>query len=72
MVTSGDGGGVPAGLLMGQVAADPGGRLRVRLAADYERLEFLRVLRHYGTEPVSDTTDVLDGSTAAELTEVTE
>ena len=55
VVTSGDGGVFPAGLLLGQVAADPGGRLRVRLAADYERLEFLRVLRHYGTEPVSDT-----------------
>ena len=77
VVTSGDGGVFPAGLLMGQVAADPGGRLRVRLAADYERLEFLRVLRHYGNEPVSDTTDVLEGRAApenppAELTEVTE
>ncbi|MEO0401802.1 MAG: rod shape-determining protein MreC [Pseudomonadota bacterium] len=59
VVTSGDGGVFPPGLLMGQVAADPGGRLRVRLAADYERLEFLRVLRHYGNEPVSDTGDVL-------------
>ncbi|WP_299152194.1 rod shape-determining protein MreC [uncultured Tateyamaria sp.] len=59
VVTSGDGGVFPAGLLIGQVAADPGGRLRVRLAADYERLEFLRVLRHYGNEPVSDTNDVL-------------
>ena len=44
VVTAGDGGVFPAGLLLGQVAADPGGRLRVRLAADYERLEFLRVL----------------------------
>ncbi len=59
VVTSGDGGVFPAGLLIGQVAASPDGRLRVRLAADYERLEFLRVLRHYGTPPVSDTTGVL-------------
>ncbi|MEM8692769.1 MAG: rod shape-determining protein MreC [Pseudomonadota bacterium] len=59
VVTSGDGGVFPAGLLIGQVAADRVGRLRVRLAADYERLEFLRVLRHYGTESVSDTQQVL-------------
>lgn len=80
VVTSGDGGVFPAGLLMGQVAADPGGRLRVRLAADYERLEFLRVLRHYGTEPVFDENGVLgvgDGAdassdTAPELSEVTQ
>ena len=45
IVTSGDGDVFPPGLLIGQVAQDPGGRLRTRLAADYERLEFLRVLR---------------------------
>ncbi|WP_146345976.1 rod shape-determining protein MreC [Falsiphaeobacter marinintestinus] len=54
VITSGDGGVFPAGLLIGQVAADPTGRLRVRLSADFERLEFLRVLRHYGTENISD------------------
>lgn len=59
VVSSGDGGVFPAGLLIGQVAADPSGKLRVRLAADYQRLEFLRVLRHYGTEPVSDTAQVI-------------
>ena len=59
VVSSGDGGVFPAGLLIGQVAADPSGTLRVRLAADYQRLEFLRVLRHYGTEPVSDTAQVI-------------
>jgi rod shape-determining protein MreC len=45
--------------LIGQITADPGGRLRVRLSADYERLKFLRVLRHYGAEPVSDTANIL-------------
>ncbi|MGJ8546433.1 MAG: rod shape-determining protein MreC [Sulfitobacter sp.] len=50
VISSGDGGVFPAGLLIGQVAEDPGGRLRVRLAADFERLEFMRVLRHHGTE----------------------
>jgi rod shape-determining protein MreC len=33
--------------------------LRVRLAADYERLKFLRVLRHHGHETVSDTAQVI-------------
>jgi len=59
VVSSGDGGVFPAGLLIGQVAADPSGKLRVRLAADYQRLEFLRVLRHHGTETVSDTARII-------------
>ncbi|MCR9125802.1 MAG: rod shape-determining protein MreC [Rhodobacteraceae bacterium] len=54
VVSSGDGGVFPAGLLIGQVAVDPGGRLRVRLSADFERLEFLRILRHHGAETVRD------------------
>ena len=59
VISSGDGGVFPAGLLIGQVAADPGGRLRVRLAADFERLEFLRVLRHHGSEKVSDSAQII-------------
>jgi rod shape-determining protein MreC len=59
VISSGDGGVFPAGLLIGQVAADPGGRLRVRLAADFERLEFLRVLRQHGTEPVTDDAHII-------------
>lgn len=54
VITSGDGGVFPADLVIGQVAEDPGGRLRVRLSADYERLEFLRVLRNYGAERIED------------------
>lgn len=54
VVSSGDGDVFPPGLLIGQIAADPSGRLRVRLSADFERLEFLRVLRHHGTEIVAD------------------
>lgn len=53
VITSGDGGVFPSGVLIGQVAADPSGRLRVRLSADFERLEFLRVLRHLGREKIS-------------------
>lgn len=59
VISSGDGGVFPPGLLIGQVALDPGGKLRVRLSADYQRLEFLRVLRHHGTQPVSDTAEII-------------
>ena len=54
VVSSGDGGVFPAGLLVGQVALGSDGRLRVRLAADYERLEFLRVLRSHEGELIRD------------------
>jgi len=54
VVSSGDGGVFPADLLVGQVVEDTDGRLRVRLAADYERLEFLRVLRSHPAELIAD------------------
>ena len=54
VLTSGDGGVFPPGLAIGQIAKDPGGRVRVRLAADYERLEFLRVLRNYGHQAITE------------------
>ena len=54
IVTSGDGGVFPPGLLVGQVARGAGGRLRARLAADYGRLEFLRVIRARPPERVDD------------------
>lgn len=59
VISSGDGGVFPAGLLIGQVATDPSGKLRVILAADYQRLEFLRVLRHHGTSPLPDSAEVI-------------
>ncbi|MEH6647717.1 rod shape-determining protein MreC [Sulfitobacter sp.] len=59
VISSGDGGVFPAGLLIGQISADPSGRLRVRLAADFERLEFLRVLRHHGTDAVVNSPSVI-------------
>ncbi len=59
LVSSGDGGVFPAGLLIGTLVADVGGRLRVRLAADYERLEFLRIMRHHGTPGVEDSGSVV-------------
>jgi rod shape-determining protein MreC len=54
VITSGDGGVFPAGLLVGSVAQGPDRRLRVILAADYGRLEFLRVLRSHALEPITD------------------
>ncbi|SPF77855.1 rod shape-determining protein MreC [Pseudoprimorskyibacter insulae] len=59
IVTSGDGDVFPPGLLIGHVAKDPGGRLRTRLAADYERLEFLRVLRDHGRRQISAPSEVI-------------
>ncbi len=68
VLSSGDGGVFPAGLLIGQIAADPGGRLRVRLAADFERLEFLRVLRHHGTDAVvADPTVISENAPIEEI-----
>ena len=54
VVSSGDGGVFPAGILVGQVAQSTDNRLRVLLAADYERLEFLRVLRSRRAEQITD------------------
>jgi rod shape-determining protein MreC len=54
VVSSGDGALFPPGLLIGQVALGTDRRMRVRLAADYERLEFLRVLRAPPTEQITD------------------
>ncbi len=54
VVSSGDGGVFPAGLLVGQVELGTDRRLRVRLAADYERLNFLRVLRSHPAERITE------------------
>ena len=59
VITSGDGGVFPSGLLVGRVAADPGGRLRLRMAADYERLEFLRVLRNHASPGIDTPGDLI-------------
>ncbi len=52
--SSGDGGVFPAGLLVGSVVLGTDKRLRVALAADYQRLEFLRVLRSHALETITD------------------
>lgn len=59
VVTSGDGGVYPSGILVGQVAVGPDGRLRVRLAADYRRLEFIRVLLRNPQERIEGPGDLI-------------
>jgi len=54
VVSAGDGGVFPAGILVGQLAQGSDQRLRVLLAADYERLDFLRVLRGHPAEQLQD------------------
>ncbi len=54
VVSSGDGKVFPAGLLVGQIVTTSDRRLRVRLAAEYDRLEFLRVLRSPEGESITD------------------
>lgn len=55
VVSASDGGVFPPGLLVGEVALGPDRRLRVRLAADYGRLDFLRVLRSRPAERIEST-----------------
>lgn len=54
VVTSGDGGVFPSGLLVGQVVLTADGRYRVRLSADFSRLNFLRVMRSHPGTTLSD------------------
>lgn len=64
VVSSGDGGVFPAGLLVGQVMQGQDRRLRVRLAADYGRLDFLRVLRSHPAEQLHDAGPLIPPPTA--------
>ncbi|MEN8889412.1 MAG: rod shape-determining protein MreC [Celeribacter marinus] len=61
VVSSGDGGVFPAGLVIGQVAMGPDRRLRVALSADYERLDYLRVLRTHEGEKILDPGTLITG-----------
>jgi len=67
VISSGDGGVFPAGLLVGHVSMGTDRRLRVRLSADYERLEFLRVLRSHPGERVIDPSALIVTNPAAQM-----
>jgi rod shape-determining protein MreC len=59
VVSASDGGVFPPGLLVGEVVQDSDGRLRVMLAADYGRLDFLRVLRSRPAERIEQSGTLL-------------
>ena len=59
VISSGDASVFPAGLLVGNVVLARDGRLRLRLSADYERLEFLRVLRSQPAEVIAPPEDLI-------------
>lgn len=51
--TSGDGGVFPSDLLVGTVVRASDNRLRIRPSADLPRLEFLRIVRHTPSAPIT-------------------
>lgn len=59
VISSDDGDVFPAGLLVGEVVQGRDRRLRVRLAADYGRLEFLRVMRSRPVEQIPHTGNLI-------------
>ncbi|MGV6838577.1 MAG: rod shape-determining protein MreC [Planktomarina sp.] len=63
VVTSGDGGVFPSGLLIGQVIVEPSTRLKLLPVADFQNLEYLRVVR-YRPREVIDTVGAPIGETA--------
>lgn len=71
VISSGDGGVFPSNLLIGQVTQGRDQRLRVILSADYQRLEFLRVLRSREGEKIEDTGELLTPLAPVTLDQVT-
>ncbi len=59
VVSSGDGGLFPPDIPIGQVVVGPDGRQRVRLAADYRRLDFVRVVRQSTGERIEGPGDLI-------------
>jgi rod shape-determining protein MreC len=53
VVSSGDGGLYPPDVLVGRVIVGPDGRQRVQLAADFRRLDFVRVVRPVPAETIA-------------------
>lgn len=69
IVTSGDGGVFPADLLVGQAVLTSDNKFRVRLSADYSRLEFMRIVRHSPGLPITDPDRLIGPNIPAELVE---
>lgn len=73
VVSSGDGKVFPPGLLAGQVVLGRNGRLLAQPSADFQRLEFLRVLRASATERIDVSDDLvgdgIDGATGDEASD---
>ena len=65
VVSASDGGVFPTGLLVGEVVQGNDGRLRVMLAADYGRLDFLRILRSRPAERIEQSGTLLRPLNAA-------
>lgn len=57
--TSGDGGVFPPDLPVGQVVTTESGALRVRLHADYARLEFVRLIRYQPDTRIGEPGDLI-------------
>jgi len=66
VMTSGDGGVFPSGILIGQVVIDPRGRYRVRLAADFENLDFVRILQTKPREDIAGVGAIIGAPAPAE------
>ncbi|MBS0565034.1 MAG: rod shape-determining protein MreC [Proteobacteria bacterium] len=67
VISSGDGGVFPAGILVGTVVQTRDKRFRVLLAADYARLEFVRVLRSRPDERIEGAGALIVPPPAAEV-----
>ena len=65
-MSSGDGGLYPPDILIGRVAIGADGRQRVVLAADYRRLDFVRVVRAAPAAPVDGPVELIGPVLAAD------
>lgn len=65
VVSSGDGGLYPPDILIGRVVVGNDGRQRVQLAADYHRLDFVRVVRALPDAPVDGQVEVIGPTVSA-------